>query len=122
MDVGAERHGAERHGVAGLRRGVLAGDDGLPNLEAKRREDVGLLTVLILDERDAAGAVGIVFDADDLGGHVELAALEVNQAVVAFVTTADVTAGDATGVVTATAALQGREKTLLRLALGDLLE
>ena len=58
---------------------------------------------------DAAGAVRIVFDADDLGRHVVLAALEVDQAVVALVATADVTAGDAAGVVAAAAALERRE-------------
>jgi hypothetical protein len=40
----------------------------------------------------------------------------------ALVTTADVTAGDATGVIAASGTLERREKTLLRLALGDLLE
>lgn len=51
-----------------------------------------------------------------------LAALEIDQTVVTLVTTTDVTAGDAAGVVTTTTALEWSEKTLLRLALGNLVE
>jgi hypothetical protein len=59
-----------------------------------------------LDEGDAAGAVGIVFDADHGGGGVEFAALEIDEAVVALVAATDVAAGDAAGVVAAAAALE----------------
>jgi hypothetical protein len=114
VDRGAERHGAEWHGVARFRSDVGTGDDGGSDFQAEWGEDVGLLAVLILDEGDAAGAVRIVFDADDGGWCIVLAALEVDQTVVALVATADVTAGDAAGVVTATAALERGEKALLR--------
>ena len=51
-----------------------------------------------------------------------LAALEIDQTIVTLVSTTDVTASDAAGVITATTALQWGEKTLLGLALGDLVE
>ena len=51
-----------------------------------------------------------------------LAALEVNETIVALMATADVTNGDSAGVITATAALERREKTLLGLAFGNLVE
>ena len=122
VDRGAERHSAERHGVARLRSDVGPGDDGGSDFQAEWREDVGLLSVFILDEGDAASAVRIVFDTDDGCWCIVLAAFEVDQTIVALVATTDVTGGDATGVITATAALEGCEKTLLRLALGNLVE
>ena len=41
--------------------------------EPLRRQDVGQLAVLVLDQRDEGGAVRIVFDPLDLGRLVELA-------------------------------------------------
>ena len=72
---------AQRHGVAGLDVDLLAGDDLVADLKALRRQDVGELAVLVFDQRDEGGAVGIVFEALDLRRHVELAALEIDQAV-----------------------------------------
>ena len=122
VNGGSERHGAEWHRVTGLRCDVGTGNNGGTDFQTERGEDVGFLAVRVLDEGDAASTVRIVLDADDGGWHILFAALEVDQTVVALVATADVTAGDAAGVVAATAALQGREKTLLRLALGNLVE
>src|SRR3546814_16400707 len=60
---------------------ALAGDDGVADRQALRRQDVALLAVRVLDERDEGAAVGIVFQPRDLGRHVELAPLEVDDAV-----------------------------------------
>src|SRR5262249_48119268 len=46
-----------------------------------RREDVTLLTVHIVDQRDAGRAVGIVLDGCDPPRHAELVALEVDDPV-----------------------------------------
>ena len=62
-----------------FRRDILAGDDRGSDFQAERGEDVGFLTIRILDEGDAAGAVGIVLDADHHGVHVATGALEINQ-------------------------------------------
>src|SRR5499426_2329026 len=96
---GADRNVADRHGVAGLDVDMLAGDDGVARGEALRRQDVGKLAVLVLDQRDEAGAVGIVFDALDLGRHVEFAALEIDLAVGLLVAAAAEAHGDAPAVV-----------------------
>ena len=122
VDRRSERHGAEWHRVAQFRSDVGTGDDGRSNFQTEWGKDVGFLAVFILDQSDAAGAVRIVFDADDRGRRIVLTALEINQAVVTLVATADVAAGDAAGVVTATAALERGEEALLRLALGHLVE
>ena len=47
------------------------------------------------------GAVGVVFDALDLGGDAVLGALEIDLAVVLFVATTDMTGSDAAEVITA---------------------
>src|SRR6059058_1402937 len=44
-------------------------------------ENVCLLAILILDQRDKAASVRVVFDAFDLGGHIVLHPLEVNHAI-----------------------------------------
>ena len=52
---------------------MLAGDDGVALAEPLRRQDVGELAVLILDEGDEAGAVRIVFDPLDARRLIVLA-------------------------------------------------
>ena len=47
-----------------------------PTREALRREDVGLLAVGILDQRDEGGAVGIVLQPLDLAGTSNLRRLK----------------------------------------------
>ena len=45
MDDGADRHVADRHGIAGLHVDMLAGNDGVALAEPLRRQDVGELAV-----------------------------------------------------------------------------
>src|SRR3984957_6276623 len=82
---GADRHVADRHGVAGLHVDMLAGHDGVALAEALRRQDVGQFAVAVLDQRDEAAAVRIVFDTFDAGRLVVLGALEVDRATRLFV-------------------------------------
>ena len=49
------------------------------HVEALGRQDVGLLAVGVVQQGDAAGAVGVVLDGGDLGGHAVLGALEVDR-------------------------------------------
>src|SRR5207248_1137167 len=58
--------------------------------------------VLVFDERNEGGAVRVVFDALNLRRRVELAPLEVDQAVGLLVTTAAEAHGHAAGIVAAT--------------------
>ena len=48
-------------------------------------KDVALLAVDVMKERDAGGAVGVVLDGSDLGGHAVLVALEVDDTVTTLV-------------------------------------
>src|SRR5690348_14806659 len=113
VDDGADRDVAHRHGVARLDVDALARDDLVALLEALRRQDVGQLAVLVAHQRDEAAAVRIVFEAHDLGRHVELAALEVDDAVAPLVAAAAPALRDAAIVVAA---------ALLALAFGQRLD
>jgi predicted SpoU family rRNA methylase len=59
------------------------------------------LAVGVAQQRDVRGTVRVVFDTLDLGRNAILVATEVDNTVVLLVTTADVTGGDVTVVVTA---------------------
>src|SRR3546814_17268339 len=80
---------------------ALAGDDGVADRQALRRQDVALLAVRVLDERDEGAAVGIVFQPRDLGRHVELAPLDVDAAVESLVAAAPAPRRDAAEIVSA---------------------
>jgi hypothetical protein len=102
---GADRHVRHRHRVAGLHVDMLAGDHGVADREALRREDIGELAVVVLQQRDEAGAVRIVFEPLDLGRHVELAPLEVDLAVALLVSAAAEARRDAAVIVAAAGGL-----------------
>ena len=101
VDVGTDRDEAERQAVARLDVGGVRRDDFVADRELLRREDVGLLAVLVLDQRDARRAVRVVLDPDDRRGHARLVALEVDLAIALLVTSRAEARGDATVVVTA---------------------
>src|SRR5699024_257736 len=118
---GAQRDVAQRQVVAGLdvRPGTVLDPVALTQLG--RREDVPLLAVQVVQQRDAGGAVGVVLDVSDLGAHAVLVVTtEVDHAVGPLVAAAPVTGRDAT-VVVATAGLgQRTDQRLLRRGPGDL--
>ena len=118
----AERHSAQWHRVASLGSNVGTSDDRGPNFQAERGEDVRFLAIFVLDERNTASTVRIIFDPDDRCRSIVFPTLEIDEAIVALVTTTDVAGGDATGVVAATAALERGEEALFRLAFGNLVE
>src|SRR5690606_33958067 len=95
VDYRADRHRAQRHGVARLDVDALAGDDLVAHGQALRRQDVGQLAVLILDEGDERRAVRVVLQPLHRRRNVELATLEVDDAIGALVPAADEAAGDA---------------------------
>src|ERR1043166_949560 len=99
VDDGADRHVAGRHGVAQLHVHVLAGDHHVALRQPLRREDVGDLAVVILEQREEAGPVRVVLDALDPRRDVELAALEVDAAERLLVAAAAKTHGGAAIVV-----------------------
>ena len=99
VDDRAHRHLPHLLGAARLDVGGCAGHHAVADREALRREDVGLLAVLVSDERDEGRAVRIVFQPLDGRRHVLLAPLEVDQPVGALVPAASVARRDATRIV-----------------------
>src|SRR5690606_5355240 len=95
--------------------------DAVALVQATRRENVALLAVRVVQERDARGAVGVVLDVRDLRRHAVLVVTtEVDHSVGALVATALVADGHTTGIVTAALAVQGTDQRLLRRGPRDL--
>jgi hypothetical protein len=92
------------------------------HVEALGRQDVGLLAVCVVQQGDAAGAVGVVLDGGDLGGDAVLGTGEVDDAVLALVAATAVPAGLATVDVAPAALGERREQRALGRRLGDLRE
>src|SRR5262249_49369023 len=104
--------------VAHARLDLLAADHLVVRLEPFRGEDVGLLAVGVLQQRNTGGAVRVVLDGDDRGPDAVLAALEVDDAVLPLVAAA-AEAGADDALVVAAALLGVRlQQRLLRLLLG----
>ena len=111
---GTGRDVAQRQVVAGLDVGLGSGLDHVALAELVRRDDVALLAVGVVQQRDAGGAVGVVLDVRDLGGHAVLVVTtEVDHTVGALVATALVAGGDATAVVAATGLAERAHQGLL---------
>src|SRR3954449_6532971 len=118
---GADRDVAQRQVVADLDvsgRAVLH-DGALP--QVRRGEDVALLAVDVVQQRDPRGAVRVVLDVRDLGRHTVLVrAAEVDQPVGPLVTATLVASGDLAVDVASTAAVQRPDQRLLGMVAGDL--
>ena len=84
-------------------------------LEQSRREDVALLAVGVVQQRDPRGAVRVVLDVRDLGRHAVLVVpTEVDHPVGALVAAALVPRGDLARVVAAALVVQRADQRLLR--------
>ena len=76
-----------------------------PRFDALRRDDVALLAICEVQEGDTGGAVRIVLDLGNLGGHAVLVpTLEIDETVLTLVAAAAMTGGD-TAVRVTTAGL-----------------
>ena len=79
MDDGTDRHRTERHGITGLHVDRTSGHDGVADCEPLRCQNIGLLTVRILDESDVSSTIGVIFEPLDGSGDIKLVALEIDQ-------------------------------------------
>src|ERR1700733_6683220 len=121
VDDRAGRDRPQRQGVARLDVGARAVLHPVPLLQSLRAEDVALLAVHVVEQRDARGAVRVVLDVRDLGRDTVLVVPpEVDQTVGALVTAALVPGGDPPVDVPAALAVQRADQRLLWLTPGDL--
>src|ERR1041385_1343862 len=122
VDRRADGDPLQRQRVADADRGVGAAHDRVPDLQAQRRQDVALLAVPVVDQRDPRGAVGVVLDRGDLARHAVLVAPEVDLAVRAAAVATAVAHRHLALVVAAGMARELLQEALLRLGGRDLLE
>src|SRR5437870_4697803 len=116
----AERDVRQRQAVSRLDVRLRAGLDLVADAEPDRRQDVALLPVRVVEERDPGRAVRIVLDGRHPGRHALLLALEVHEPVEALVPPAPVPDGHPAEVVPAARLAQRRGERGLRRLLGDL--
>src|SRR5215212_6494854 len=115
VDRRTDRDVAQRQVVARLDVGADARLDRGALLHAHRRDDVALLAVGVVQQRDPRSAVGVVLDVGDLRGDAVLVvATEVDHAVGTLVAATLVTGGDPALVVAAALLGQRTHQRLLR--------
>src|SRR5205823_4294565 len=122
VDERPRRDVLERERVAGLDVGARTGLHGRAHAKPRRREDVRLRPVGVVQQGNPRRAVRVVLDRGDLRRHTVLSALEVDDAIAALVPAALVPGRDATVVVATARLLDRLGQALLRLRPRDLLE
>src|SRR5882672_2515183 len=120
VDHRAERNGVQRERISRADVHVLAGGENVADVHADRPEDVALLAVGVVEQRDARRAVGVVFDRRHLGRHAVLVAPPVDDPQTLLVAAPAVPRGHAAIDVPAAGALERHRQRLLRVVLGDL--
>src|SRR5438270_4075054 len=117
----ADRDVAQGQVVAGLDVRRRAGLDPVTLRQPRRRDDVALLAVGVVQQCDACRAVGVVLDVRDLRRHAVLVVTtEVDDAVGALVTATLVAGGDPAVHVATALVVQRLDQRLLRLGARDL--
>ncbi len=117
VDHGTDGNVGDGQAVAGLDVRVGGSQNHVASLQAVRSQDVGQGAVLIADQSDISGAVGIVLDALHGGGHLGLQTLEVDHTILPLVAAAVMTDGDVTIAVATGMLLQGLNQATLRFCL-----
>src|SRR5690606_7620312 len=116
-----DRDVAQRQIVAGLDVGAGTGLDARTLPQPRRREDVALVAVGVMQQRDPRRAVGVVLDVRDLGRHAVLVrTAEVDDPVLALVAATLMPGRDSPGAVPPALLGQRPHERLLRLGSGDL--
>ena len=122
MDHRTERDILERKRVARLDISLGTRLHDIADLEAVRCEDVALLAICVVQERNACAAVRIVFNRRDAGGNPVLRALEVDDAIEPLVTAAAMAHSQFALLVAPARLCQANGEGLLRLVRCDLIE
>src|SRR5436853_640490 len=86
----------------------------LSDFQTDRRENITLLTVDIIKQRDMSGSVRIVFDSRDLRGYAGLVSLKVDRAILALGSAPSPSHRDVTVIIAARYSRLRRQKRLVR--------
>ena len=119
-------HGRASRDVAQWQRiahedvGLGTANNLLPHLKPNRLQDVALFTIGICEQRDSCRAIRIVFDGSNRRGNAGLIALEIDDADLAFVSSAAMPASEIAGVAASTGALLDLRERLMRTVGRDL--
>src|ERR671936_1228411 len=113
---------AERERVARADLRPIAGHQGIAHRQPVGSEDVALLAVAVVEQRDPRAAVGVVLDVGDLRRDAVLVATEVDLTVPALVPATLVTGGDPALVVPTGLRATLVQEGLLRTSPGELVE
>src|SRR5262245_39904003 len=119
VDGRAQGDVLQRQRVPDQNVGRGAVDDRLAHREAARGDDIALVPVGVLDQRDARRTVRVVLDARHLSGDVLLVAAEVDDAVRLLVPAPAVPYGDPADVVASSGAFLADRQRLVRSLRGD---
>src|SRR3989442_6633818 len=111
---GAERNLEQRHRVADADIGARTGDDAVADVQSFRRQDVALLAVRVVQQRDTRRAVRIVLDRRHTRRNRELVAPEVDAPVLPLVAAALPAGGDVALVVAPAGSFERLEQRFLR--------
>src|SRR6266545_1957016 len=122
MDLRAERNVLQRQAVARQDVDVVARHDRVAHLQPVRLEDVALLAIRVVQQRNARRAVRVVLDRRDLRRNVFLVALEVDHPVQPLVSAAAPPGGQVALVVAAPGVVQVLRQRPVRLIRRDLVE
>ena len=117
-----DRNRLERQRIADFRRSRRPAGNGAADLDARRRDDVSLFAVLVLQQRQARRTHRIVFNRRDRRLHAVLVALEIHQADFLLVSAANAARRDATVDVAAAGFLPRDDQPLLRRRLRNIAE
>ena len=109
----------KRERVAGLDVRVCACSYGIADLKSIGSDDISLLAVLVLNESDESGTVGVVLKGKNRRVHSALISLEVDNAVFFSVAAADVANGNSAVAVSACGLLNRLQKTFFGSDLGQ---
>src|SRR5260370_28927571 len=108
--------------IARLDIGIWSRGNLVADLQPQRGDDVALLTIQVMQQRDTSRTIWIVLDGRDPGGHVQLIALKIDNTISSLGTTAAIASGDLTLVIAASMPLQLDCQRFLWLCLCYLLE
>lgn len=103
-----------RQAVTRLNVHIVAGYHCIAHGNAVRGEYVALLAIEIAEQRDVGGSVRIVFDGDDFRIDTGLVTLEIDETILALMTTANVTGRNPSVVVPSAGLRQAYHQTFLR--------